>query len=217
MKQFLLAVSIVGLLLYAGLVIQQETVSTQGKGLSGDYGTLQEVLEATGAELDEAIIAGSVPVLDPSVEDQVKAALGWTVSDAFKGERREIQTQERDGHYYVTVRWTLSGTVAASWASKPQHVYSSLAEVGESPSVTVQLEGRTSLASDVLLVNRALDTVNATGRQPWQGALSASVAARSSHLPDSPLGVNVQVAMREDQEGEGARVWVAWPALLQDY
>ena len=67
------------------------------------------------------------------------------------------------------------------------------------------------------LAGKAMGALAATDRQPWSDMLAASVAGRTTHLPPGPFGVNVQVAVRRDPARGTTRVWVAWPALLQEY
>lgn len=222
MRQLLTIACVVALLMYAGfasvyghrsevVVPVLQTVETVG------LLPLSNALEASGARLEEAVIAARVEVAEPADREKAVAALGWA-GKTPKGETRLAQVQGRDGRHLLLVRWTLSGPAATTWETHAREVREVLAQYGSSPLLTVQLGGRRAPAEDLTKVAaQALDALRATARQPWSDGRAASLAGRTAMLPSSPLGVNVQAAARKDQATGQVRVWVAWPALLQEY
>jgi hypothetical protein len=225
MRQLLGIACVVALFMYAGFASLYgpgtPALSSAGTavtpGATMDLSPLAQALAATGAGLEEAVVAGRVEVASPSDRDRVVAALGWT-GKTPKGEMREAQLYDRDGKHVLIIRWTLQGQSAALWSDRHREVRQVLALYGPTPLTTVQIGGQSDKAGELPKVAaRALDAVQATDRQPWTDGRAASMAGRSAVLPPSPLGVNVQVAVRRVEETGASRVWVAWPALLQEY
>lgn len=219
MRQLLLIASVVGLFMYAGFAIQFGAVpvahgefTTEGS-LSG----LQRALRATGAELDRVVITGWVPVAGPQSREQVAVALGWKDGQIPADEFRELSLHKRDGQTYLSARWEMTGTTTATWAASQGALRRTLSRVGSGGNVTVQLQGVTNRTDSLAAANQALDAVRGQHRQEWTDSLAASVSGQSTDLPPSPFGVNIQAALRRDASAGVTRVWVAWPALLQDY
>lgn len=220
MRSLVLIAGVVGVLLYAAAVSQKgmpafaaphETpVQAPAQGLEA----LVTGLEATGAGLEEAKLTGWAEVRAPGDRDRVINALGAVVAER---ENRTVSVREQDGHQYVTVQWSLAGKAASQWAARLRVLQKVLQQIGQAPSVSVQLSGTTAGDNLTDLTDRALGALRATDRQPWSDPRAASVAGRTTHLPPGPFGVNVQVAVRKDPAKGTTRVWVAWPALMQEY
>lgn len=216
MRRFFLIASVVGLIMYAGFVLEHGSVATSAVGTS-ELAGLESALAATGASLERVTITGWVAVEASDAREQVSSALGWAGQGIPAGETRELKLHRREDGLYLAMNWRLSGGSLEIWPSRYALARRALAKVGGEPSVTVQLEGTTEQSDLLALGQQALDEVKATDREPWTGPSAASVAGRSALLPASPFGVNVQVAVRSEASGRKARVWVAWPALLQEY
>lgn len=218
MRQLILIAGIVAILMYGAAVGQKGIPALAAPHEVGarvpsqSLAALQRSLEAAGAPLTQAVITGWAEVQGPGDKDRVEAALGWKGS-APEGETRTVSIRAIEGHSYATVRWVLSGKAAARWQVAAKAVQAGLA----SAKVTVQLEGVTESEGLTELAGKALGAVGATDRQPWSDLRAASVAGRTTQLPPGPFGVNIQVAVRRDAAREQTRVWVAWPALLQEY
>ena len=222
MRQLLTIACLVALLMYAGFASlygkQTEAVAPASAAAEADgVEPLSRALEASGAKLEEAVIAARVEVAEPADREKVVAGLGWS-GKTPKDETRLAQVQARDGRHLLLVRWTLTGVAATHWDTHAREVSEVLAHYGPAPLLTVQLGGRRAPADDLSQIPaKALDALRATSRQPWADGRAASLAGRTKMLPASPLGVNVQAAARKDQASGQVRVWVAWPALLQEY
>lgn len=221
MRSLVLIAGVVGVLLYGAAVSQKGLPAfaaphaTPVQAPSQGLGALVKGLEATGAGLDEATLAGWGEVREPGARDRVATALGAVPGE---GESRTIEVRDRDGRSYVTVLWKLTGKAASRWAASFGVLQKVLQQSTHAPSVTVQLGGTTADFGNLTdLTARALDSLRATDRQPWSDPRAASVAGRTTHLPPGPFGVNVQVAVRTDPAKGTTRVWVAWPALMQEY
>jgi hypothetical protein len=220
MRQFGVIASIVALFMYAGFAIQggvPAMTGSQGAQAATSIMPLQHALEATGATTDTAVITGWVEVDRPQARDRVAAALNWNDGKAPVGETRDANLRTQDGRYIVTVRWTLTGLAARSWNEKLRAARAALSLAGADPRMTVQLGGTTSGEDLPDVAGKALDAVAATGRQPWSDMRAASVAGITAQLPASSFGINIQVAVRHDALTNQDKVWVAWPALLQEY
>jgi hypothetical protein len=220
MRQLAIIATIVAMFMYAGFAIQggvPATTGMRGGQAAGGMGALQRALEATGAHLGSAVLTGWVQTDRPQARDRVMAALGWSGSTAPAGESREIQLRTQGGHYIVTVRWSLSSQAARLWQARTKITQEALSLAGATPHMTVQLEGTTSGGELPATAERALDALAATQRQPWSDLRAASVAGKTFDLPPSTFGVNIQVAVRHDALTGLDHVWVAWPALLQEY
>jgi hypothetical protein len=221
LRSLVLIAGIVGVLLYTAVVSQRglpafaaphETVvqSPSADGLKA----LETGLAATGARLEEVKLIGWGRVREPGARDRVVATLGARPAE---GESRVVSVRDKDGHQYVTVQWTLTGKAATHWAASLRALQKALEQNAHAPSVSVQLGGTTAGEDLTDLTDRALGALRATDRQPWSDPRAASVAGRTTHLPPGPFGVNVQVAVRTDPATGMTRVWVAWPALMQEY
>jgi hypothetical protein len=211
-RQLLLIASLVGLFMYTGFAVEYDP-SVAG------VARLEEAMSATGAALERVTISGWVRVPDQAARARAAAALAWGEGTA-PGEARELKLYQQEGSDYLALRWQLSGGAKAAWwakYSKARQALGSLGAPGAEPTVTVQLEGISERTGLMSLSTAALDALQATGRQPWGDARAASIAAQSPLLPGSTFGVNVQVAARRDPAGKRTRVWVAWPALQQEY
>lgn len=222
MRQLLLIASLVALFMYAGFVsLQGMSVPTaeplpRPSASARHLVALERALEATGAPLGEALITGWVQTDQKNVKDGVMAALRRP-SHWPKAEAARVERSVRNGKQFLTVNWRLQGDAAHHWDEALRLVQETLAGLGAEPVTAVQVSGRVPAGDPSALVKRALDTVGATNRQPWSDPHSASAAGRSPYLPASPLGVNVQVAARHDAATGHVTVWVAWPALNQEY
>ncbi|HLN64513.1 MAG TPA: hypothetical protein VK464_23570 [Symbiobacteriaceae bacterium] len=222
MRQLLTIACLVALLMYAGFASlygkrTEAVVPVIETSAAAGLQPLSSALEASGAKLEEAVIAARVEVAEPADREKVVAALGWS-GKTPKDETRLAQVQARDGRHLLLVRWTLRGVAANNWEARAREVSEILAHYGSTPLLTVQLGGRRAPTDDLTQVPaKALDALRATSRQPWADGRAASLAGRTKMLPASPLGVNVQAAARKDQASGQVRVWVAWPALLQEY
>lgn len=219
MRQLFLIASMVGLFMYAGFALEYESIAAPPAGgrATVSLAGLETALAATGAGLEQVTITGWVRVGAPRVREQVAADLGWAERAAPPGEMRELKVHRRDGVDYLALRWVLTGVASSDWQSGQGKVRRALAAVGVNPVVTVQLEGTTARPGLQEVGARALDALGATERQPWSDSRSASIAGRTDRLPVSAVGVNVQVAVRRVSGVDRAKVWVAWPALLQEY
>lgn len=219
MRQLLLIASVVGLFMYAGFAIQFGAVPvahgefTTVESLTG----LQRALRATGAELDRVVITGWVPVEGPHGREYVAGALGWQEEQNPANEFRELSLHKRDHQTYLSARWEMTGSSTMSWAARQGALRRALLRVGSGGTVTVQLEGVTHRTDLLAAANQALDVVRAQHRQEWSDSPAASLSGQSADLPPSTFGVNIQAALRRETTTGATRVWVAWPALLQDF
>jgi len=203
-------------LCYAGAATQYGAVlgavSTPQPTLNG----LADALRATGASLEQVTITGWFELPDPSVERRVTTALEATPTRP--GEKRQLRTVVRGGSRSLSVDWSLAGAATGDWATWCADVRRTLSLVGSGQMITVQLEGTTVQSVDMFrMVQSALDAVGATQRQPWAGSRAASIAAHTGRLPAGPYPTNIQAAARRDSNTGRTRVWVAWPALQQEY
>lgn len=215
MRQKITVICAVALLIYAGLVLEQNQRQADLPARP-EISTLERALQQAGGLLDGAQFILAAPITDPALPGRVRERLGWTGAVPL-GEKREARLYTQHGMYYLALDWRMTGERAARWAENHATLSQLLAEAGVSTPIHVQLEGRVAAKAPSLLdtANTALDGVAAQQRQPWAGDRSASVAGRSAHLPGGPHEVNVQAAAR--QTVEGVRLWVAWPALTGDY
>lgn len=212
MRQLVLIGSLVATLLYTGAATEYGQVN--GSPATGMVG-LNDALRATGATPERITITGWIEVPDAQVEQQVRTALAWT--QQTPAETRELRTLARNEAYYLTLRWVFAGGPAHQWEERFTLVRRVLSRPGGEPVLTVQLEGTTGRTQPARLVRSALDVVNATGRQPWAGPGSASLAGWTPGLPAGPYPTNIQVAARTDSQTGRTHVWAAWPALQQEY
>jgi len=111
----------------------------------------------------------------------------------------------------------MKGKAISDWEPRARAVKAALTGLGASPHLTVQLSGQATVTDMADAARKSLDAVGAYDRQPWGDEMAVSLAGRSERLPDSPYGINIQVALRKDPAAGTARTWVAWPALLQEY
>lgn len=217
----MLIASLVGLFMYAGFVVTHgDGAVTVSGARSGSVASLQLAMDAAGAKTDQAVITGWVPTGQLNAAGIVRNALGWTGQQTPAAEARDVKLLSRNGTTYVSVRWAFTRPQDQRWAEAQEKVSRALFQVGDGARVTVQLEGtaaQAELSGLREIANKAVDALDTTGRQPWSEGRSASVAGQSAWLPKSPFGVNVQVAVRQEAGAQGARVWVAWPALQQEY
>lgn len=221
-RRLVLIAGVVGILMYSAVVSQQgipaaaAPLSAGARAPAQSLEALQKSLEATGARLDEAVITGWAEAGSAGDRDAVAAALGWT-GPVPSGESRAVAVRQGNGRQYVTVRWTLTGKAASQWQPAVRAVQKALEKEAGSPSMAVQLGATAPGGSLTELAGKALGALSATDRQPWSDRRAASVAGRTTLLPPGPFGVNVQVAARRDAAQALTRMWVAWPALLQEY
>ncbi|HEY3368942.1 MAG TPA: YwmB family TATA-box binding protein [Symbiobacteriaceae bacterium] len=215
MQRFILIAGLAALFMYAGFVAegQQATAPPPKADLAG----LQQALSAANADIHTVLITGWVRVTRPVAQDTLSATLGWASGAVPREEVRDLRRYQRDGVSYVGVRWVMAGTGLTGWQARVARVRAALAAAGPDPMMTVQLEGTTPRSDFLPLENQALDAVHATDRQPWSDGKAASIAGHTKALPPGPFGVNVQVAARKDGADGRTRVWVAWPALQQEY
>jgi len=222
MRRFVLIAGLVSIFMYGALVSQRGVpvaaapFAGAAKAPAQSLGALQRSLEATSASLSEAVITGWAEIADPGDCNKVAVALGWTGAPP-EGESWNVATRERNGRYYITARWTLSGQAVSRWQAAVKSLQEGLEHSTRAPSVTVQVGGVAQGDDLTGVASKALGALGATDRQPWSDTRAASVAGRTTLLPPGPFGVNVQVAVRRDAARDETRVWVAWPALLQEY
>lgn len=216
MQRLILIASVVALFMYAGFVLEHGSVATTATERTG-LAVMERALEATGASLERVLITGWVQVEEAGARELVSASLGWAGKGIPAGETREVKLHRREDGLYLSLLWSMGSGSAEAWPARHASVQRALDKVGSSPRVTVQVEGTTEQSDLLTLGQRALDELRGTDREPWTGPSAASVAGRSPLLPASPFGVNVQVALRKEPSGQKARVWVGWPALLQEY
>lgn len=222
MRLFVLIAGVVSLLMYGAAVSQKgvpgaaQPFAVASKASVGGLDALKIGLAATGASVDEAVVIGWGEVRAASDRDKIAQALGWHGSPP-EGESRTLALREQNDKLYVTVRWTLSGKAIGRWQQSAVTVERALKPSALVTSVAVQVSGVTAEDGLPELSGKALDALAATDRQPWSDQQAASVAGRTTQLPPGPFGVNVQVAVRRDAGKDNTRVWIAWPALLQEY
>lgn len=216
MRQLFLISTLVALVMYAGFVSKNGTPVASATYPPGVLSPLQGALGATGATLEKVQMTGWVQVKSPDVLAKVKEDLGWNRSGGAGG-FREAKLHLKEGTYYLAIQWVLKGPAVLAWHSDYARLDQVLTKVGVHPAITVQLEGLSPRTSPLEMVDRAMAALRAGDRQPWSDAFAASVSGRTTLLPPGPFGVNVQAAVRRDSAGKGARVWVAWPALQQEY
>lgn len=218
MRQLILIASVVALLMYAGFASQAAGgIPVTGARVPAEpMAALERGLEATGAKLTRVTILGWVRMERKNGADDVRKALGWTGA-APQGEVRDSHLSTRDGAQYLSVRWELPGDSSDGWVFKQAAVRRALALGGKDPFLTVQLEGEVAGSQPTALTAAALNALGAVERQDWEGPSAASSAGRSAQLPPSMFGVNVQVAARQDDRTGNTRIWLAWPALQQEY
>lgn len=215
MRQWIPLVCLVSLVCYIGWVLDQ--TQSQVKAASpGGIGSLEKALVQVGGTLEEVSFLLVAPIADPALPGRVRERLSWEGAPP-RGEYREARLYTDKGMYYLALAWRMTGEQTANWVENHVALSGVLAKEGITTPVHVQLRGQTQRpASNLLtLVESALDSLAAEGRQPWAGDRSASVAGRSSQLPQGPHEVNVQAAARRTEQG--VRLWVAWPALTGDY
>jgi len=230
LRQFVAICGIVAIFMYAGFTLQEdrptstvprkpepaEIATTSAGRQPKGFAQLSAVMEAVGAATDEVVLTGWVEVANTKARQQLMAALRWSGATPA-GEVREAVIRQREGRQVLSVRWVMKQPAVSVWEPRAKALKETLAGVGSGPQVTVQLSGRAEVTDLPVAARKGLDAVNATQRQPWSDKRSASLAGRSEGLPESPFGINVQIAVRADTAGGKARVWVAWPALLQEY
>lgn len=218
MRQFLLVASMVGLFIYVGFASQSDLVSAAAvaPGKPETMQGLRTALDATGARMERVLITGWVRVPGPQAQDRVSNTLGWSGNKTPKDETRELKLLDRDGKQYLSLRWVLTGGALREWQTRQAEARKALTQAGANLVFTVQVEGVAGSGDATLLANRALNALGATSRQPWSSAPAASVAGWTAQLPPSAFSVNVQAAVRREAGGR-TRVWIAWPALQQEY
>lgn len=216
MRQLLLIAMLVSLVMYAGFVSQQGTSVAAATQAQGVLGPLQTALTNTGATLDRAQMTGWVQVKSPDVLTKVKEKLGWNRA-VGSTELREAKVHFREQKYYLAVHWVIKGESASRWHDGYERLASALTGVGINPAITVQLEGKSPKARPLDQANQAMAVLRAGDRQSWSDSYAASISGRTAALPPGPFGVNLQVAVRRVDADQGTRVWVAWPALQQEY
>lgn len=212
-------VGVIGLVLYGLVATGSGAAPATGRAqvAGSEWAPLETALEATGAHVERVRVAGWVEVHDSQAINTGRKRLD---SVRVSGESVQVQTPKRGSSQYMSVSWLIEGPAARQrWQTVASAVREALAEAGATPMVTVQLEGvaPTKRAAPETVVEQALEPLSVTGRQVWHADASASIAARTIWLPASPLGVNVQAAARRESETGRLRVWVAWPALIQEY
>ncbi|MFZ5827445.1 MAG: hypothetical protein ACOY94_24350 [Bacillota bacterium] len=215
MRQWMIVLSIIALLIYAGRVLEHNQQQTALPS-EADITALEKAMRGAGGSLEGVRFLLVAPIADPAVPGGLEERLGWA-GPPRGGEFREARLYTEHGMYYLALDWRMTGEQVARWAANHRNLSQALRELGIATPVHVQLEGRVAATARNLLemTNQALDQVAAEGRQPWNGKRSASVAGRSAYLPKGPHEVNVQAAAR--QTGKDVRLWVAWPALTGDY
>lgn len=210
-----LALAVAALLLAWGTVMERSPAGPAAPAPLPGIEMLDRAWEATGGELEQALLFVREPVADRPAAERIAAGLGWT-GPAPAGEERSLRLVEGAGGPYVEVAWRLSGEAARTWAERYRELRRAFAREGLWPPVHVELSGRAGEGGDPLaLTEAALDAVKAGERQPWQGPRSASVAGYSPLLPPGPYAVNVQAAARSG--ADGTRLWVGWPVVRSDY
>jgi|GEM_PF-5239914 len=216
MRQLLLISSIVGMLMYAGYVSQGGVPVGDTSDGRPELSVLQTALESAGATLNEVTVTAWGEVPQTSSLKTARRALAWD-GPSPAGELRELQVSTRHGQQFLTLRWVLKGSAMSTWNAKLQMAMSALPEAGIKVEWTVQVSGQATVDPPEISVARALGAVSATGLQPWSGPRSASLAGHTAKLPARATGVNIQAAARQDPIRKVSTVWVAWPALLQEY
>ncbi len=216
MRLLLLIASVVGLIMYIGFVVEQDSAPASALAYQGDIRELQRAFDATGAGLERAVVSGWVRVTDHSARERVLMALGWKADDLLN-HGRHLSLRTSWGERFLVLRWSLSDEQAPAWPEAYRRVVEALQTAGAAPHITVHLEGKAATADVGSILEAALDAVGAQARQPWSSPPAASIAGRSALLPASPFGVNIQAAARHNPVDGSTRVWVAWPALVQEY
>jgi hypothetical protein len=219
MRRLIFIASLVGLFMYVGFAAQPNALSAtelnEAKPLQ--LTGLHYAFEAAGGKLEQATITAWSEVTDASVQQRAAKLLGWREGDAPEGESRSLIIHRKAGVPHLSLRWVLTGRAAERWSARAALVNRAMLLTGPNPSLTVQLEGVTEKADLLGLGTKGMDALGAKGRQVWSSPAAVSIAGRSVQLPPSAFGVNVQIAVRTDSVTKRNRLWVAWPALLQEY
>lgn len=209
--RLMLLSSFVGLFLYVGAVLQGPLVTANP---SESFATLQVALRTAGASVDKVTLLGLAPVGEGQAAERLKQELAELARTAGRLDSRSISG---NGPPRLAISWILQGEEAQDWKQRLDSLQGVLARAG-AQLMTVQLEGeRPSRMEPERLAAQALDSLRATSRQPWSDNRAASAAGSTLLLPPGIRGVNVQAAARTKADGSGVKVWVAWPALQQEY
>jgi hypothetical protein len=214
-KRFFLVAVLTGLIICAVSVLVRIPFGAKLRS-NGGIGPLHELLRETGADLQQVVIAGWVRAARPDARTLVVDDLAWDGTPPA-GETRIVTLRHYGDEEYVTLRWTLTGRAISDWERRSAQAMQALARAGGPPRLTVQLEGQTAVTDLLGQADRALRRFGASDHETWSDSFAASVVAYTSKLPPSPFGPNVQIAFRRVEGTEKARVWVAWPALMQEY
>lgn len=209
MRQFLLLSSLMGLFFYSGFAIQSPdgTVASPSVPVA-----LERGMSATGGTPTQIVVTGwGSGETWPDPPTQLLRDVDWN------GMRRpQVKIYRSHGTSYVALMWTATGPDVAQWKRAFLAIERTLQTRAGEYQMSVQMEGRTrSILTVAELVDRALDSLQVSNRQPWTDGTAASGAGRSPILPPSRLGLNVQVAVR--RQGPEQKVWVSWPMLQREY
>lgn len=192
MRQLVLIAVTVAALFYVTWTLQSTVVGAES---APSVGAMERALQATGAKLEGARLQGWMPAAQEDLQ-RIRRQLPPEASVSYV-----------TGHVAVTWRPRVQ-----EWAVAYGHLVQALGPQGR---VSVQLEGQAVMGDPGELVERAMAALKTGQLQPWIGPQAASTAGVSPLLPTHGSGVNVQVAAR--RTGQGARIWVGWPLLYQEY
>lgn len=209
MRQFLLLSSLMGLFFYSGFAIQSPDRTVASPSVPA---ALERGMAATGGTPTQVIVTGwGSAATWPDPPTQLLRDIDWNDM-----RRPQVKSYRSHGTSYVALTWTAAGSDLAQWKRAFLAIERTLQTRSVEYQMSVQIKGRTrSILTVAELVDRALDSLEVSDRQPWTDGIAASGAGRSPLLPPSRLGLNVQVAVR--RQGPEREVWVSWPMLQREY
>lgn len=209
MRQFLLLSSLMSLFFYTGFALQSPEGALANPSVPV---ALESGIAAMGGTPAQVMVTGwGSTTRRPDPPDRLLNERDWAGM-----ERPKVRVYQSHGTTYVALTWTATGATVPQWKTAFQAIERTLQVRSGDYHMSVQLEGKTqSVLTSAELIDRGLDALEVSDRQPWTDGIAASGAGRSPRLPPSRLGLNVQVAAR--RQAPGYRVWVSWPMVQREY
>jgi hypothetical protein len=210
--------SAMALLFYSIYVGEAGGIPAHGAAITrqSELGALETALQSAGGRLTEVVIKGWIEVAGSADMERVKESMGWDGSISGSTETRELRIVPGQGRLFLALTWRMNGTALHDWEEGFQSVRSAMQGSGREPYLTVQLAGERKLSNPDRLTETVSAALQGIDPQRWRDERASSVAGLSPLLPPSTMGVNYQVASRRLSDGV-VKIWVAWPALDQEY
>ncbi len=210
--------SVMALLFYSFYVGEAGGTSAHGATIlrKSELGALETALQAAGGRLTKVVVNGWIEVAGPADMERIRESLGWNQTKPYPTETRESGIVPRQGRLFLALTWKMDEAGLYTWEERAQSVRSAMRTNGREPEITVQLEGERTVSDPDRLTEIVSVALRGHSQQRWRDDRASSIAGQSPLLPPSAMGVNYQVAARllDDQV---VRIWVAWPALNQEY